>query len=154
MLVNGAYSAGELRFDDQRHDLLCKLLNRSYAEELAVSERVAAALATTAQLPPYQYTTPNARQTGASPYVWTRNLLANRLYRAPVVFFEPYVMNSEAVWARVQAGDYDGEFTIGGEPRRSIFREYADAVAEGLRDYYSKARPAPAVAPAQSTVPK
>ena len=140
ILVNGCYAAGELRFDDQRHDLLCKLLNRSYTEELAVSERVAAALATAAQLPPYRYTTPNARQTGASPYVWARNLLANRLYRAPVVFLEPYVMNSEEIWARVQAGDYEGERLVAGALRKSLYREYADAVAAGLADYYRTAR--------------
>lgn len=141
ILVNGSYGAGELRFDDQRHDLLVKLLNRSYPEELAASERVAAAIASAASLPPYRYTTPNARQTGASPYVWARNLLANRLYRAPVVFLEPYVMNSEEIWSRVQAGDYEGERLVTGAMRKSLVREYADAVAAGLADYYRSARP-------------
>lgn len=141
ILVNGSYGAGELRFDDQRHDLLIKLLNRSYPEELAVSERVAAAVGSAASLPPYRYTTPNARQTGASPYVWARNLLANRLYRAPVVFLEPYVMNSEEIWARVQAGDYEGERLVTGAMRKNLIREYADAVAAGLADYYRSARP-------------
>jgi N-acetylmuramoyl-L-alanine amidase len=145
VLVNGCYGAGELRFDDQRHDLLLKLLNRSYPEEVAASERVAAALASAANLPPYQYTTPNARQTGASPYVWARNLLANRLYRAPVVFLEPYVMNSEETWSRVQADDYEGERLVGGARRKNLFREYADAVAAGLADYYRAAREAQAV---------
>lgn len=140
VLVNGCYAAGELRFDDQRHDLLRKLLNRSYAEEVAISERVAAAVATAASLPAYQYTTPNARQTGTSPYVWARNLLANRLYQSPVVFLEPYVMNSEEVWARVQAGDYEGERLVAGAMRKNLSREYADAVAVGLADYYRTAR--------------
>ncbi len=140
VIVNGCYAASELRFDDQRFEMLVKLLNRSYSEELAVSERVTAALAEATKLPPYTYTTGNAIRSGTSPYIWARNLLANRLYRAPVVFLEPYVMNSEVIWERVQAGDYEGEFMIGGEMRRSIFREYADAVVEGLRDYYSKAR--------------
>jgi N-acetylmuramoyl-L-alanine amidase len=147
VIVNGCYSAGELRFDDQRFEMLMKLLSRAYPEELAVSESAAAALAAATKLPPYSYTTGNAIRTGANPYLWARNLLANRLYHAPVVFLEPYVMNSEGVWARVQAGDYDGEFLLGGERRRSIFREYADAVVEGLRDYYTRARPAAAPAP-------
>jgi hypothetical protein len=152
VIINGCYSASELRFDDQRFEMLTKLLSRSYPEELAVSEQVAGALATATKLPPYRYTAGNAIRAGASPYLWARNLLANRLYHAPVVFLEPYVMNSEIVWARVQAGDYDGEFMIGGEMRRSIFREYADAVAEGLRAYYAKVRaPRPVVQP---TVPK
>ena len=140
VIVNGCYSASELHFDDQRFEMVLKLLSRASAEELPVSERVAAALAAATKLPPYAYTTGNAIRPGASPYIWARNLLANRLYHAPVVFLEPYVMNSEVVWERVQAGDYEGEFSIGGEMRRSIFREYADAVVEGLRDYYAKVR--------------
>ena len=140
VIVNGTYSVGELRFDDQRHDLLAKLLNRSFDEELAASERVAAALAAATKLPPYQYTTPNARRIGTNAYVWARNLLANRLYHAPVVFLEPYVMNSEEVWARVQAGDYEGERFVAGTRRKSIYREYADAVAAGLAEYYAAAR--------------
>ena len=140
VLVHGCYAADELRFDDQRFEMLVKLLNRSHAEELAVSESVAGALAAATQLPPYEYTTGNAIRTGEGRYVWARNLLASRLYQAPVVFLEPYVMNSEPVWERVQAGDYDGEFPLAGAPRRSIYREYADAVVEGLREYYAKLR--------------
>ena len=67
-------------------------------------------------------------------------LLANRLCRCPVLFYEPYVMNSGEVHARIQAGDYPGERTVAGARRRSIFREYADAVAEGLRRHYQQAR--------------
>jgi N-acetylmuramoyl-L-alanine amidase len=152
LIVNGCYSAGELHFDDQRFEMLLKLLSNTFPEELAVSERLADALATATKLPAYEYTTGNALRIPESPYIWARNLLANRLYHAPVVFLEPYVMNSEGVWERVQAGDYEGEQMIAGEMRRSIFREYADAVVEGLRDYYAKARtPQPAVQPA---VPK
>ena len=151
ILVNGSYSAGELRFDDQRFEMLRKLLSGAFSAELAASERVATALASATKLPPYQYTTGNAIRVGTGPFVWARNLLANRLYEAPVVFLEPYVMNSEIVWARVQAGDYEGELLLGGEWRRSIFREYADAVAAGLREHFATARP---VAPVQPVVPK
>jgi hypothetical protein len=72
--------------------------------------------------------------------VYARNLLATRLYRCPVVYCEPYVMNSKDVFARIQAGDYEGTRNINGVERKSIFREYADSVAEGLADYCSKAR--------------
>lgn len=140
LLVNGCYAAGELRFDDQRRDFLLKLLNRSHAEELAASVSVANAFAAATKLPPYVYTTPNAQQTAASPYVWTRNLLANRLYLAPVVFIEPYVMNSEELWSRVQAGEYEGERLVAGARRKCLVREYADAVAEGVANYYRAAR--------------
>jgi hypothetical protein len=156
VLVNGCYSAGELHLDDQRFEMLLKLLSNTFPEELAVSDRVANSLAAATKLPPFTYNTGNAIRPSENPYVWARNLLANRLDHAPVVFLEPYVMNSEVVWERVQAGDYDGEQMIGGEKRRSIFREYAAAVADGLRDYYKAARatpPSPAATP-QPAVPK
>jgi N-acetylmuramoyl-L-alanine amidase len=132
VMVNGDYSAGELALDDARYGMLVKLLSRCYAEELPVAEHVAGSLAAATGLPPYQYTTGNAIRTGTNPYVWARNLLANRLYRCPVVYIEPYVMNSPEVWDRVQAGDYDGRKLIHGKVRESIYREYAAAVAQGL----------------------
>ena len=140
LLVNGCYSASELRNDDVRFDMLLRLLSGSFPEEVAASERVADALADATRLPPYAYTTGNAMRVGGRPYIWARNLLANRLYDAPVIFLEPYVMNSEPVWERVQAGDYEGEKMVAGELRKSIYREYADAVAAGLRAYFQEAR--------------
>lgn len=142
VLINGCYSAAELRLEDDRYEMLLKLLSRTYAEERPAAEAVAASLAAATGLPPYTYTTDNARPAGASKYLWARNLLANRLYHTPVIFLEPYVMNNELVWERVQAGDYEGEIELGGLKRKSIFREYADAVAEGLAAYYRQARPA------------
>ncbi|MEP6669358.1 MAG: hypothetical protein ABJF10_09410 [Chthoniobacter sp.] len=154
VIVNGCYSAGELHFDDQRLEMLEKLLSNAFPEELAASESVANSLAAATKLPPYSYTTGNAVRAADNPYIWARNLLANRLYHAPVVFLEPYVMNSEVIWERVQAGDYEGEQMIGGELRPSLFREYADAVVAGLRDYYAKARtPQPAAAPPPANSP-
>ena len=92
-------------------------------------------------LPPYQYpTTQTTTKVGSSGYVYARNLLATRLYRCPVVYCEPYVMNSKDAFARIQAGDYEGTRKINGLERKSIFREYADSVADGLVEYYSKAR--------------
>ena len=140
VLINGSYSAAELRNDDVRFEMLLKLLSRSYPEELAASENVAAAFAHAAELPPYEYTTNTAHRPGQSAYVWARNLLANRVYQTPVVFLEPYVMNGQEVWERVQAGDYDGERMVAGKSRKSLFREYADAVTEGVRGYFEAAR--------------
>ncbi len=136
LLINGCYSADELANDDTRLEMLVKLLNRSHAEELALAGPVAAALAAATGLPPYEYTRSNAQRIGSNPYVWTRNLLANRLYECPVLYLEPYVMNSPDVFARVQAGDYEGEREVNGIRRKSIFREYADAIAAGLVEYY------------------
>jgi hypothetical protein len=49
-------------------------------------------------------------------------------------------MNSKEVFARIEAGDYEGTREINGVERKSIFREYADSVTDGLVDYYSKKR--------------
>jgi hypothetical protein len=132
VMVNGNYSAGELALDDVRYAMLVKLLGRCYSEELPLAEHVANSISEATGLPPYQYTTPNAVRVGSNPYVWARNLLANRLYACPVVYIEPYVMNSPEVWDRVQAGDYEGRKLIDGKMRESIYREYARAVAEGV----------------------
>jgi len=141
LLVNGSYLQDELAFDDERFEMIRRLLSRAYDEELAIADTVATSMARATGLPPYQYpTTQTTTKVGSSGYVYARNLLATRLYRCPVVYCEPYVMNSKDAFARIEAGDYDGTKEINGVQRKSIFREYADSVAEGLRDYYSKAR--------------
>jgi len=135
-LVTGAFSERELTYEDQRYTMLLKLLGRTYPEELAVSEAIAESMAKATGLPPFTYHGPNAVKTGSNPYVWGRNLLANRLFQSPVVYAEPYIMNSKEVFSRVQAGDYAGRRNFGGVMRKSIYREYADAIVEGLVNYY------------------
>jgi N-acetylmuramoyl-L-alanine amidase len=137
-LVAGALSAEELAYEDQRFDMLVKLLNRSFPEELAVTGSIAGAMAKTTGLPPYVYRGTNAIRVDDNPFVYARNLLANRLFECPVVYVEPYVMNNRLVFARIQAGDYAGTRMFGGVARKSIYREYADAIVEGLVAYYSK----------------
>jgi hypothetical protein len=136
LLVNGSYLESELVFDDERFEMLWRLLSRTYDEEIRIADTVAAGMAREMQLPPYQYTTDNVTRVGTSGYVYARNLVATRLYRCPVVYFEPYVMNSSEVFARVQAGDYEGTRLINGVERPSIYREYADSVVKGLVEYY------------------
>ena len=136
LLVNGSYLESELAFDDERFEMLRRLLSRAYDEEIKIADTVAATMAKEMQLPPYQYTTDNVTKVGTSGYVYARNLVATRLYQCPVVYFEPYVMNNSEVFARVQAGDYDGTRPINGVERPSIFREYVDSVVDGLVEYY------------------
>jgi hypothetical protein len=136
LLVNGAYLEPELAFDDERFEMLRRLLSRAYDEEIKIADPVAATMAKKMQLPPYQYTTDNVTKVGTSGYVYARNLVATRLYQCPVVYFEPYVMNNSEVFARVQAGDYDGTRPINGVERPSIYREYVDSVVDGLVEYY------------------
>ena len=141
LLVNGSYLQDELQLDDERFEMIRRLLSRAYDEELAIADTVATSMAQATGLPPFQYpTTLTTTKVGSSGYVYARNLLATRLYRCPVVYCEPYVMNSKDGFARIQAGDYDGTKEVNGVQRKSIFREYADSVAEGLAEYYLQAR--------------
>ena len=138
LLVSGCYSGRELAYDDQRYELMLKLLNRSYDKELSVSRAVAQSMARATGLPPYTYTSDAAINVDGSPYIWARNLLANRLFECPVVYLEPYVMNNKEVHDRVQLGDYPGRRNINGTPRESIYREYVRGVVEGLVAYYGR----------------
>ncbi|MDQ6624208.1 MAG: N-acetylmuramoyl-L-alanine amidase, partial [Verrucomicrobiota bacterium] len=140
LLVNGSYLSPELEFDDVRFEMLEHLLGRMHAEEFPLAETAATAFAWRTHLPPYQYTTENVTALGGTGYVYARNLMATRLYQCPVVYYEPYVMNSDEVFWRVQEGDYPGIRNVNGTDRPSIFREYADAVLDGLMNYYRAAR--------------
>lgn len=138
ILLNGAYTDEELGYDDQRFEMVKKILQGTIHEEAAVGATMASVFAVQTNLPPYPYeeNSSRARNVENNPYLWARNLLANRSYDCPVIFFEPYVMNSHDVYARVQAGDYEGMPVVNGQPRKSIYREYADAVVDGLLEYY------------------
>ncbi|MGB6221497.1 N-acetylmuramoyl-L-alanine amidase family protein [Haloferula sp.] len=142
LLLNGAYTRGEVELADQRLEILRKIVERIHPEEAALAESIASAFVEQTQLPPYLYESNSSRAVNiaGNPYLWARNLLANRLYRCPVVFLEPYVMNSVEDHARIQAGDYEGLREVAGKKRSSIFQEYAVAVAAGLEDYYRKER--------------
>lgn len=136
LILSGAMSEGELLHEDERFTMLVKLLGGTHREELGASEAVSRSLALATGLPPFVYHPPKAIPASNNPYLWIRNLLANRLFECPVVYCEPYVMNSRSVFERVQKGDYNGRRQVGGVTHPSIYREYADAVARGLADYY------------------
>src|SRR5205085_2361325 len=90
LLVNGSYLQDELDLDDERFEMIRRLLSRAYDEELAIADTVAVLMAKATTLPPYQYpTTLTTTKVGSSGYVYARNLLATRLYRCPVVYCEP-----------------------------------------------------------------
>lgn len=140
LLINGSYLPPELEFDDVRFEMLRRLLSRAHGEEIGLAEKLAEAMARRTQLPPYEYTTGNVVKIGTTGYLYARNLMATRLYHAPVVYFEPYVMNSDEVFWRVQEGDYEGIRNVNGTNRPSIYREYAAGVVDGLIEYYRAAR--------------
>ncbi len=142
ILLNGAYTSDEVRLADQRFALLEKLLQRTHEEEALVGKTVADVFSESSKLPPYTYAPGggNFQPVPPSPYLYARNLLANRLYDCPVIFMEPYVMNSTIDYPRIQAGNYEGLKEINGVPLPSVFREYATSLANGLARHYGSDR--------------
>jgi len=138
VLLHGALTRSEIAHDDERYEMLVKILQRSHGEEKILGMYMAHSLSLSTKLPAYEYSpgTSQARRIDGVPGLWARNLLANRLYQCPVIFLEPYVMNNKEVHDRVQLGDFEGTKLINGEEKKSIYREYADAVILALREYY------------------
>jgi N-acetylmuramoyl-L-alanine amidase len=131
MLVNGCYLGGELAYDDQRFEMIWRLLNRWSVTEQHLAESLSLSFSEITSMPTFSYKGPNAMKVGNIPGVWARNLLANRLYRCPVVFLEPYVANSRAVYPRIQEWIY-------GQAEGSLVDEYTDAVVLGLKNYFKQ----------------
>jgi hypothetical protein len=140
-LVTGAAASGEMDYDDERFEILLKLLSRGSATEVALAESVAQSMAAATRLPAYAYHGDNAIPAGSSGYVWARNLLANRMFLCPTVYVEAYVMNNKTDYARLQLGPYEGTRLIDGRPRVNLWREYADSLVEGLKNYALKSIP-------------
>lgn len=139
VFVHGNYLASELNDDEQKLRLFSKLLEDSHRDELAAADAIAAALTNATKLPPVEYgPSSGAVRVDENRYIFARNLAANRLINGPVVYLEPYYMNNRLVYKRLQLGDYDGTREIDGRSYRSIFREYADAVADGLSRFISR----------------
>ena len=142
VLAHGCILGGEFSFDDQRLEGLLRLVQGVSDTEIPLCIAVARHMAEATGLPPYNYNKhlflkSSARMVEGQPYVWMRNLIANRVYQCPVVFCEPYVQNNGEVVARFQAGDYEGTAPVAGKDRPSIFREYASGVVAGLSDYFA-----------------
>ncbi|MDB4509986.1 N-acetylmuramoyl-L-alanine amidase [Akkermansiaceae bacterium] len=127
IILNGTYTAGELAHEDERFEMLQRLLSGTITEEIPLAREIAIAFNQTTKLPPYQYpdSSPTSRNLANHPNLWARNLLANRLYQCPVIFMEPYVMNSIPFITRFRKNP------------REIYHEYAQAVADGVVRYYS-----------------
>jgi hypothetical protein len=124
-------------YDDQKFHLLRKLLENSTPEELDLGAAIGEQFQKKWGFPPENYGGSGyASPSGISPYVWHRNLIANRLFRGPVIFVEGPYMNDRNTYAWIQAGEYEGTRNIGGRERQNIFREYADRVADGVLERF------------------
>jgi N-acetylmuramoyl-L-alanine amidase len=132
VLVNGCYMGGEVAYDNQRLEMIWRLVNSWAGKERLIAEHMSQAFAQETGLPAFAYKGPNALKIGEVEGVWARNLLANRIYEAPVVFLEPYIANSEEVYQRIQMVDSDDEDINKNQKGRSIVKEYVDAVLLGL----------------------
>jgi hypothetical protein len=150
--VHGNYQVGEMVHDEQKYFLFRKLLEMSHEEELGLAKAIAASFVAATGLPPSYKAGPGGVMFPMSGdrYIYARNLSANRQFMGPVIFLEPYFMNSRIVYARIQAGDYEGEREVEGVSYPSIFREYADAVASGVIAFYA----ATPIEPAKADTPQ
>ena len=133
ILVNGCYMGGELAYDDQRFEMIWRLLNRWSVVEQGLAETLSLSFSQVTGLPTFSYRGPNAHKIGQVPGVWARNLLANRIYRCPVVFLEPYIANSVATYPRVQ------NWILGKKGEGNcLIEEYSEAVLLGLENYFNQ----------------
>lgn len=151
MILNGAYTKGEIAHDDERFKMMLKIVQGVHAEEAALSKFAAASFVGETEMEPYQYAANSSRAVNVdgNPYLWARNLLANRLYDCPVVYFEPYLQNGKDSYVRMQMGDYQGLRYVNGKMRPSIYREYVNSVTKGLVAYYTYVAPEPVLEPTE-----
>ena len=77
-LITGALSPQEISYEDQRFDMLVKLLNRSFLEEVALANVMSRRMSAPTGLPPYL---PIAR---ARPYGSTRIRMSGHVIFSPI----------------------------------------------------------------------
>ena len=137
LFAHGSYTADELAYDDQKFRLMRKLLEGSTPMELGVGAAIGERFREVWGFRPESYAGSGySHATGASPYVWYRNLIASRMFDGPVVFVEGPYMNDREMYRWIQAGEYEGVKPVAGRNRGNVFREYADLVAEGVIGYF------------------
>lgn len=138
LLLHGAYMAEELALDDQRFEMMRHLLNRTTRRALPLAKTISDVFLRDTGLVPFKYNpiAPAIQVDNTRP-IYARNLLANRIYEAPTIFLEPYVMNHREVYDRVQLGDYEGFKEINGVSRRSLVKEYAHTLANAFTEFYT-----------------
>lgn len=140
LLINGCYSRGEVAEDDTRFEMVLRILQRVYHEELRLADVVSRTMQKETRLPAFAYDGTSGMSVNDNELVWARNLLANRVFFCPVLFFEPFCMNHRETHARVQEGLYEGLREINGVYRKNLYQEYADGVTAGLVRYYRQQR--------------
>lgn len=136
--INGCYGPEEIDTPATRYYMFAKLLEQPLEVELAVADSITKRMLTVAKLPPVRYGREKFQcRVNDNPYLYARNLAASRQYPGPCVILEPFYMNNPWTAERLAAGDYDGVRQLAGGSYRSLFRDYADAVADGIIEAYS-----------------
>ena len=138
--VGGSYTKTEMADPEMQRRCVYKMVEGGSEIESEVASDIASTFAQRTGLGPVKYgDSSTTRQViPGNGYVVARNLAANREYDGPVVCTEPYFMNNRVVYQRLLAGDYDGTRVFARKPYGSIFREYADCVAQGLLKAYGR----------------
>src|SRR5207244_11223470 len=72
VLVNGSYLPDEIAHDDERYEMIRRLLSRAYEEGLALADAMAATVAQGTGLWSYQSTCDTVAKCGARGYVYRR----------------------------------------------------------------------------------
>ena len=140
ILLHGNYTPGELSTTGARQELAYKIANSTYELEREAADAFLKIFRRATDLPAYHYGGNNALKVDEEGYLWARNLAANRLYQAPVVFLEPYVANSIEGYERIKMGDYAGRREVGEKMRMSLYEEYARATASSLIELFKLER--------------
>ena len=137
--VGGSYTKTEMADPEMQRRCVYKMLEGGSDIETEVAGDISTVFQQRTGLGPVRYGDSSTTRSviPGNAYVVARNLAANREYDGPVVCTEPYFMNNEVVYQRLLAGDYDGQKTFNGKKYGSIFREYADCVAQGLVKAYA-----------------
>ncbi len=137
--VQGSYTSTEMADPEMRQRCVYKMVEGGSDIEAEVASDISNVFTQRTGLKPVGYgNSSTTRQViPNNPYVVARNLAANREYDGPVVCTEPYFMNNQIVYQRLLAGDYEWQKIFDGKNYGSIFREYADCVAQGLVKAYS-----------------
>jgi N-acetylmuramoyl-L-alanine amidase len=135
--VHGSYLKEEIESPTQKFELFKKLFENSTPIEIEIADVVSSKMAERLQMKPENYTDWKAAdRVSENPYIWSRNVIANREIPGPVIFLEGLYMNDRESFYRIQAGDYEGLKTIRGKSHPSVFREFAQATADGIIEHY------------------
>jgi hypothetical protein len=137
--VGGSYTKSEMADPEMQRRCVYKIVEGGSEIEAEVAAAIANVFTQRTGLGPVKYGDSSTTRAAVpnNAYVVARNLAANREYDGPVVCTEPYFMNNKTVYQRLLAGDYAGQRTFDGKSYGSIFREYADCVAQGLVKAYA-----------------